>query len=550
MINYPVNNFKNSPYKNFLEVQSLPQLPSEPLPAVKVGGVQEEKTPHKSNRRLFGIIGLSVASMSLLTLIGLFTLSKGFSSGFAKRITALSDKIKNTIFELSNETKKLSFPQKLKLRFSKALQPIADGLQASSNITAIKDSLFHKMLKKCRLETVIKKTNELFKNKVVLKTKNQAYQSAELATIDFCHFLENIAQKENNSQLKEKASQILAQYTKEFSTSSHVQRTNSAWANMQGLDDKVYDALFKSESGFFKNLKNLKSYITTDFIAKDQKVLKNRLFSSKALISNNITDVYNSIKQTLRDLKVEINSKNEKAVNLIKSITQNIEESRKLKGETEKIARGELLSKAKVSLKELVEIAKQDCKNHIQLSKIATKSDNLLEALSEKSLQKGLVQEAITLLKQNSEQYKVAKKLAEKMNSKLNTAIASEVNTMEKLAELQVGSVPTDILGILAPSALATGLIVSSDTKNEKISTILTQGIPIIGGIGVSYYGMIRGFTGVKNLVLGLVTGSVLNILGTKTDEFYKKYVEKQNLLKKTFEAFNKLQAKPETTKN
>ena len=319
---------------------------------------------------------------------------------------------------------------------------------------------------------------------------------------------------------------------------------------MQGLDDKVYDALFKSESGFFKNLKNLKSYITTDFIAKDQKVLKNRLFSSKALISNNITDVYNSIKQTLRDLKVEINSKNEKAVNLIKSITQNIEESRKLKGETEKIARGELLSKAKVSLKELVEIAKQDCKNHIQLSKIATKSDNLLEALSEKSLQKGLVQEAITLLKQNSEQYKVAKKLAEKMNSKLNTAIASEVNTMEKLAELQVGSVPTDILGILAPSALATGLIVSSDTKNEKISTILTQGIPIIGGIGVSYYGMIRGFTGVKNLVLGLVTGSVLNILGTKTDEFYKKYVEKQNLLKKTFEAFNKLQAKPETTKN
>ena len=68
-----------------------------------------------------------------------------------------ADKIKNTIYDLSNETKKLTLSQKLKLQLSKGLQPITDALQASSNISAIKDSLFHKILKKFHLETAIKK---------------------------------------------------------------------------------------------------------------------------------------------------------------------------------------------------------------------------------------------------------------------------------------------------------------------------------------------------------------------------------------------------------
>ena len=550
MINSPINNIKNNPYKDFINVSNkkTPILASQAT--ITIGDVKDTEPQKRNNKRIFGIIGLSVGSALLLTLVGLFTLSKGFSGNFAKKISNLSAKIKNTIYDLSNETKKLTLSQKLKLQLSKGLQPIADSLQASSNITAIKDSLFNKILKKFHLETIIKKTNVFFKNKIILKTKNQAYQKAELSTIEFCRFLEKMAEQNKNPELKEKAAQILENYTKTFSTSAHLKRADEAWQKMEGLDEKVYNALFKNDKGFWNNIKNLKSYITTDMIAKEKNITQKHLMSTKTNISNNLEDVYSTIKQSLKDLKIEIDPKNEKAVKLVKTITENLEASKKLNGAEEIALRKDLINKTKDHLRELNKIITNDPQNKHKLETINNKIQNLTNSLSDEMTKKGLVQEAITLLKNNPQEYKVAKKLANNLNTNLNKAISSEITTYEKLAELQVGSVPTDIIGILGPSALATGLIISSDTPNERISTTLTKGIPILGGIGVSYYGMTRGFTGVTNLILGLTTGSLLNIIGTKTNELYKKYADKQILLKKTFEAFTKSQAKTEQLPN
>ena len=136
-----------------------------------------------------------------------------------------------------------------------------------------------------------------------------------------------------------------------------------------------------------------------------------------------------------------------------------------------------------------------------------------------------------------------------KLNADLNAAITSELQAYEKLAELQVGSLMTDILGILGPTALGTILVVNSKDKNERISKTLTQGIPIIGGVGVSYYGTTRGWTGAKNLIIGLTTGYLLNVIGAKIDDLYKKYAEKQSILKTAYDAWNKLQHKNNTEK-
>jgi len=128
------------------------------------------------------------------------------------------------------------------------------------------------------------------------------------------------------------------------------------------------------------------------------------------------------------------------------------------------------------------------------------------------------------------------------MNKKLNIALETEDITYEKLAELQVGSAPADVIGILAPTAIGAFMVANADDKQERISNTLTKGIPILGGVGVSYYGTTRGFTGVKNLALSLITGFLLNILGDKTDKFVKSHRKEQEKLKKAFEAFTKLQ--------
>ena len=87
-----INISGNNIYKDFAitkQTVSAPKNMSEnqPAPAIASVRVSDVDRDKKGNgKKIFGIIGISVGSVALLTLIGLFTLSKGFSSGFAQKI--------------------------------------------------------------------------------------------------------------------------------------------------------------------------------------------------------------------------------------------------------------------------------------------------------------------------------------------------------------------------------------------------------------------------------------------------------------------------------
>ena len=134
------------------------------------------------------------------------------------------------------------------------------------------------------------------------------------------------------------------------------------------------------------------------------------------------------------------------------------------------------------------------------------------------------------------------------MDKNIKNAINTEMDAYEKMAELRVGSAPTDILGILAPVAIATWLVTSAKTKDERVSKTLTQGIPIIGGIATTYYGTTRMFTGPKNIALGIGTAYILNIIGTQLDNWYKSYLEKQSVFKATLASLKAYQEKYKET--
>lgn len=544
-------NFSNSPYKDLYKLAGTPQFPvnSQPLPAhkteiasLKIGDVENNgnNKDSSSKKKIFGIIGASVGSVALLTLIGLFTLSKGFSGNFAKKIADVSDKFKNSIYDLTAESKKLTVSQKLKLQFAKVMQPVTDTLQASSNVSAVKDSFVNHWLKKLKMDPAIDKINKFFKN-IVLKTKNNSYNEAEIAMVDFCNQL----RKTNNPELIRRADAIERLYAQKFSTAAHVNRSEKAWDKMKNLHQEVYDTLFK-DNGLFKNLKKYRSYITTDKIEADRNIVQNELKTAKTYISNSIDDVYNSMKKSLYDVKVTVNPQNKAAVEIVKSLSDNVEKyktlDKSLNGAAEKLEREKIISEIKKLLNNLSDISKKDSSSSAKINNTQEKIKLMLDSMNIDFSKKGIAQEAMSLIDKKSPEYKLAKEYLAKMNSKLNLAIENEMNSYEKLAELRVGSAPTDILGILGPSAIGTLMVVNSKDKNERISKTLTQGIPILGSIGVAYYGTTRGWTGAKNLILGLLTGWVLNVIGGKTDEAYKKYAEKQNVLKTAFESFTKLQ--------
>ena len=518
------------------------------LASVRVGDVETEKD--KNNKKLFGIIGISVGSVLLLGIIGLFTLSKGFSGNIARKLTKVSESAKRKIYDLSVQSKELTTSQKMQVRLNKNIEHCADALQATSNISAVKDSLMYHWIKKLHLGKFADSVNNFFKNKLVLKTKNNAYKSAEYAAIDFCNYLEKIAREKNDPELAKKAQQIMSEFMENFSAQKHTARTEKAWESMAGLHDEVYNALFKKEGGFFKNLKQLRSYVTTDLIAKERNSVFKKVNVSKSHITNSLSDVNTAIKQALADLKISINPENKKALEIVKDITKIIESNKSLSGKGEESARRILFEKIRANLDELLEITKKDLKNPADFGAAKNRIEKFREVLSENYYKKGLAQEVITDVKnlfakeggRDSLAYKQAVKYMEKMNSRLNTAINHENTAYEKLAELRVGSAPTDLLGILGPTALGTLLVVNSKDTDERISKTLTQGIPILGGVATTYYGTIRGFTGAKNLILGLTTGYLLNVIGSKTDELVKKYRTEQTKLKKAFESFTKLQ--------
>ena len=324
------------------ELLAQSAYPQTQLASVTVGEINSdvEKKNNTNHKKIFGIIGVSVGSVALLTLIGLFTLSKGFSASLAKKLKHVSRALQKKIYELSADTKELTTSQKMKLRISKAMQPMADAMQASSNITSIKDSWINHWLKKMKLEPVIKKMNNVFKEIISKNTRNY-YIKAETSNLKFCAYLDELAveaqkagKPELKAQLENYARELRALYKNTFTSAEHFERTNNAFASMEGLDKQVYDKLF-ADNGLFKNLKKYKTYITTDLIEKDRTKLAENLLTRKAGLSNNINDNYNNIRRLLNDIKINVNPKDEKAVELVK---KTLSHAHKIEVECETIA--------------------------------------------------------------------------------------------------------------------------------------------------------------------------------------------------------------------
>ena len=564
-----INFSNNTPYKDFLAQtgvyspisgnMSVPSLGASQVASVKVGDIEPDSFDNTSRdkqnslnpKKWIGIISASLGGTILLTVLGIAAFSKGFSGGFSKWLTKISADAKKTIFEINAKSKDLSLMQKIRLGFNKSLQLAADGLQASSNITAIKDSLSSCILNKLGMKKIVNGINKFFK-KIALKTKNNTYKEAEYSVVDFCNYLKNIAKQHNNPELEQKADKIMKEYMASFSSEKHIARSNKAWEQLDGMDKKVFNALFKKKGGFFKNLKQLKSYVTSEIISKDKNALKNELRVSKSRISNNISDVNENLKQAFFDLQVSLDSSDKKIVNIIKELAKNLNESKTLKGSSEEAQRKILFGKIQAGLDDLSKIAAgmKDKKAQNQLQGNINKIHELIQP---ESYGKGYAQDALTEIKGmfaqgvDAAEYKTAKMYMERMNSKMNSAIKKEVASYEKLAELRVGSAPTDILGILGPATLAGIIVASSKDKDERISKTLTAGIPIIGGIGMSYYGTLRGWTGARNLCLGAISMWLLNLTGSKVDEYTKNYRLEQNKLKAAFESFTKLQKNTNT---
>ena len=520
--------------------ESAPQNLYE-APSIKVACVEK-----KDKRNGFTIAGVSIGGALLLTLVGFATLSKGASSGLYKKLKRFSSDLKRKSYDLAVDYKNLTFIQKTKLQFAKIVEPVTNFLEASSNLNVLKDGAVMQVMKTCGMKGLVDVINNSFKN-IVLKTKNNAYKSAELSGVRFCSYIEQLAKNSPDKafEFAKFSEDISKAYYDNFSVQHHFRRSENMWNSLADLHSRVWNSFkifSKNDSIFSKsNRERLKSYMTMDMCEKERNEMLRILKQNKQTISNNIADNHHLLKENLNNFKIHVNPKNPEAVSLMQDLEAKISQYEKLSGQNENEQRTLLCSQ----MKDIVFALKKhlDGGANFNPDALISKFTDILDANKTK---KGLVQDALTLLKdkfgKESKEYKEAKKLADEFNKNMNNAISTELVAYEKFAELQMGSAPTDILGILAPTALGTALVISAKDKDQRITNTLTQGIPIIGGIGTAYYGTTRMLTGPTNMALGLISGALLSVIGSKVDEMYKNYQQRQHTFKTEFEALKKAQ--------
>jgi len=128
---------------------------------------------------------------------------------------------------------------------------------------------------------------------------------------------------------------------------------------------------------------------------------------------------------------------------------------------------------------------------------------------------------------------KIQKQAQSSMKS-LNKSINTETNKLfDKLRDLEIGSAPTEILGLVTTTGAIGWGLTKAENKDERTSVALKYGIPAFGAILTSLYCTMGLISGGAALFLGLTAGGALNKIGEAADEFRKKFNESPTTIPK-----------------
>lgn len=535
-------NIQSSAYSNFFQTVGVkkaddskaPETQQQPIASVKISDVEPKKKGIKDH-----LGQLSVGGLVILGVIGAACLSKGASGGLYKRMKKFTADLNRKTYDLKADYKNLTLQQKIKLKFAQGIKPFAVALEASSNLNVFKDGFTLWSMDKLHLKPVADGINKFFK-KIVMKSEAASYRRAEMSSVQFCNYLENLSKNPKASGLNSLGDNISNAYSQSFSTQHYVKRSENMWETLSGLHKKVWNSfnIFKKDKNMFlkENREQWKTYKTMDMCADERNAVHDVIRAQKKLISNNISDNHNNLTSAFDNLKIHVDPKDKNAVKLMQELSEQIEKYSKLGGKNEEAQRQALSESLNGTLNRL----KSQLRTNSTAS-IDAEMKKIAQILDPNATKKGHVQEALTKVKEiygkDSKEYKQAKKYADELNINLNKAISTEMTAYEKLAELQMGSAPTDIIGILFPAALGVGLVINAKDKDQRIKNTLTLGIPIIGGVATAYYGTTRMLTGPTNMALGILSTMLLNLVGTKVDDGLKSYKEKQASMKKEYDS-------------
>lgn len=515
MINQTVS-VNNSPYKDFNGYNKNPQFIMHTPPAKP----EEEKNSYA--------VAYSIGISALIIGFGILGLMKGTPKNFIKHLEKLKGWLENKI-EKSKHAKSLEWVTKGYTYALNKVNYLIVKSEAVNNFTSVKDSL---------LKFFMDKTKP---TKALHRWITKQFTKASRATVKNSWTNTNHKFEKNFENLKDIDKKILAEKAGEIIEINGVKKTGQEWIDLISQHKKnILSILGENSSasslaqrekemmeattdldklviGSIRRYKKpalFKDFITDKAITASKEKMMNKMRNFRQAITMNAADSRNLAVQYLRQAENLLLNEDPKLLQQITSLKTAIKND----------------APQQDILKALDEISKhlKDCKIK---PKIQNKTLNSLSQvkLSLESRQKGEMQELLAIYKKLApdDYEKVVKEMSSSVNALDKSIDIEGKQYFEKLRDLQVGSAPTDVLSVVGSGGYIAYALHGNKDRQEKISVMLKQGIPVLSTIGVSLLCTARLISGTKAMAIGLISGLIMNKIGTFTDNFMKKKLSK-----------------------
>ncbi|MDD3150728.1 MAG: hypothetical protein PHV68_07820 [Candidatus Gastranaerophilales bacterium] len=334
-------------------------------------------------------------------------------------------------------------------------------------------------------------------------------------------------------------------YANEFNNNNIINKTRinkleDALQNIGKDVDEDFKKAANGKEGFIETLREqTREFRAKTLVEENKQKLSSDLMKTKKSITYSLKDANNDLNNLNNESLYNIAELGDKEIKTrFKSIRANIQKF----FTEENIDKKQLkidIQEEMLSFKKLLK-EKQTEENKYLIKTIignTESSESILETLKKDT---GIIEDAWLLIKQGkngenlllSDNIKDGKKIytdfkkhIETAKKSLNDSIDSEGDKLfDKLRDLNIGSAPTDVGGMIFPTSLAVYSVASKDTAEEKVSSSLTTGIPAIGGIGACIIAITKQYSGLSALLLAGLTGLGLNKVGSFIDGKIKEF--------------------------
>lgn len=477
---------------------------TSPITTAQQLEIQEEK--NKKTKKLGMKIGGTVLAVGLAAL----GLSKGLPKNARTKINEFMHTLEEKTSKLSKKANKTTF-ENLYYQGLNKVKSATNLAQGACNFTPLKDTYFKNLLtdrvpflkKFCdSCDNFFQKLSVRITRKSYSKTANK-FDDMYKAMQDASKGMDSSAKKEISGRLKKlrnSSNQLLNER-------NFAQRVSDMSDNMNDLNDKVWGELGPKKIRKFFGRKDSYTTFLSETLAAPAKMKAGNIVSDlKDVISVSTADNTTSLKKILQTLD---------SFTTNKTSAQKVSEIRKVISEYSKTGDTKTLN---ALLKEISGFSRQIPDVNVQ--KEIAKSVKVLG-----SARSGQIQDLMALYKKTlpAEEYA---KLQEKVNKalkSLDTATNKETNLLfDKIRDIKIGSIFTDLGGLLLPIATAGVMLGKADGKDEKSSVALKYGIPAVGAVSVCLLCTVNLISGLPALAIGLGSGWVMNKIGAVVDNARK----------------------------